>query len=78
MGEIIPLNADLAKECLQCVEILEDLLEQAKQGRIRTLTIGYARPNGTVGTRWSQGDVIPVFAAAALLFNRVMDDRNEA
>ena len=77
MGEIIPLNADLAKECSQCVGILEELLDQAKAGRIRTLAIGYARPNGTVGTQWSQGDVIPVFAAVALLFARVMDDRNE-
>ena len=78
MGEVIPLNADLATECEQCVEILEELLGRAKEGRIRTLAIGYATPNGKVGTQWSQGDVIPLFAAVALLFARVMDDKNEA
>ena len=59
-------NADL-------VEQLEELLERAKAGSITAMGMALVNSDGSVGTRWSGGDLtIPMIAAVSMLHHRFL------
>ena len=55
------------------VEQLEELLERAKSGSITAMGMAIVNSDGSVGTRWSGGDLtIPMIAAISMLHHQFL------
>lgn len=75
MGEIKRFAARPEQDQKDCIRVLEDLLAQAHAGQLRSVVVGYIRPDGNVGTDWSSSyDTVGMLAAAGLIFTRLMVD----
>jgi hypothetical protein len=55
------------------VNTIKEMLADAEKGRITAVSIAYVRPEGSVGTIWSPGEVGPMLGAVALLQFRLID-----
>ena len=60
-AKIIPIRENICIEPLagkspQVIELLKDLLAQAKRGEISGIMVGICYPNDTIGRKWAVGE----------------------
>lgn len=78
-GDTTPVDPGCGPDAqLNCVELLEDLLAEAKRGEILALSIGIVHSDGSPGDVWAVGENSPtgtghmLIAATAYLAHRVV------
>jgi hypothetical protein len=74
---VIPLKLSIEREKESAIEILEEILTQAKLGQVQSVAIGVIRPDGTMGTGWSEGAASALLGAISLLNYRLLQSVEE-
>lgn len=75
MADLVEFKPKSKLDNESAIELLESALEQARDGAITAVVLGYVRPDGTIGTSFSDGPAGPMMGVAGLLLHRVtMDD----
>lgn len=79
MGDLHVLQSRLQRDNMSVIERVEEALEQAKAGEIRSIALAVVRPDFALNTAWSDcNDATgPLIAATVLLQKRLVEKFDE-
>jgi hypothetical protein len=70
--EVVQLKPVADKEKESTIEVLEEMIKQAREGHIQSVGIAVLRPDGSTGTAWSDATASGLLAAISLLNHRLI------
>jgi hypothetical protein len=74
MNNVRVINTTVEQDRASVIETLEDALEDAKAGNIRSVAIAVVRPDLALNACWSDSDsAAPLIGAVALLQKRLIE-----
>lgn len=74
MAEVRVLQTVMDKEKLDAIEVLEDVLAEAKAGNVQSVAIAIVAPDSTLGTAWSSGGAGLMLGAMRYLESELIKD----